>query len=129
MLWAIHTTPHSATGETSYSLSFGSETVIPTELNIPNMRVPHYNPTDNEEDLRQCHDELEERRDLARVQIVHHQHQISKYYNHKVKTRRFDPGDLVLKKVISSTRNPSLGSLGDNWKGPYIIDSVSMRGA
>ncbi|TXG63383.1 hypothetical protein EZV62_010377 [Acer yangbiense] len=76
-----------------------------------------------------CLEELEERKDVARIQTACHQTQIAKYYNAKVRTWRFNPGDLVLKKVIPSTRNPSSGSLGYNWEGPYIIDFASMRGA
>ena len=122
-------TPTMATGETPYSLSFGSEAVIPTELRIPTRRVTCYNPEDNEEELRGSLEEIEERRDQARIRTAYHQNKITKYYNAKVRIRRFSPGDLVLKKVIPSTRKPSSVCLGDNWEGPYIIDSVSMNGA
>ena len=49
---------------------------------------------------------------------------ITKYHDTKARIRRFNPGDLVLKKIL-----PSSGSLGDRWEGPYIVDSVSMKGA
>ena len=39
VLWAIQTTPTAATGVSHYSLSFGSEAVIPTELLIQTRRV------------------------------------------------------------------------------------------
>ncbi|KAI9200172.1 hypothetical protein LWI28_003704 [Acer negundo] len=109
----IQTTPTSITGETPNSLAFGSEVVIPTELSISTRRVAYYNPRDNKDELRGCLDEIEERRDQARIRTAHHQSKIAKYYNAKARTKRFDSGDLVLKKVIPSTRKPSSGRLGD----------------
>ena len=129
VLWAIRTTPQSSTGETPYSLAFGSEAVIPTELEIGTKRVSYYTPGDNEEELRGCLEEVEERRDRACIKTAHRQGQIARYYNARVKPRKFDPGDLVLKKVSPSTKKPSSGTLGDSWEGPYIIDSASMKGA
>ena len=129
VLWAIRTTPQSTTGETPYSLAFGSEAVIPTETHVPTRRVSYYNPGDNEEELRGCLEEIEERRDHARVRAAYHQTKVAKYYNARVRNRRFSPGDLVLKKVIPSTRIPSAGTLGDSWEGPYIVSSASMKGA
>ncbi|KAK1568807.1 hypothetical protein Q3G72_029018 [Acer saccharum] len=129
VLWAIRTTPHSATGETPFSLAFGTEAVIPTETNIPTRRVSAYTPGDNETELRACLEELEERRDLARIRTAHHQQQIAKYHDKRARIRRFNPGDLVLKKILPSTKPTSSGSLGDKWEGPYIVDSVSMKGA
>ena len=114
VLWAIRTTPQSSTGETPYSLAFGSEAVIPTETHVPTRRVSYYSPGDNEEELRGCLEEIEERRDQARVRAAYHQTKVAKYYNARVRNQRFSPGDLVLKKVIPSTRIPSVGSLGDS---------------
>ena len=122
VLWAIRMTPQSSTGETPYSLSFGSEAVIPTELEIRIRRVSYYTPGDNEEELHGCLEEIEERRDRACIRTAHRQGQITRYYNARVNY-------LVLKKLIPSTKKPSSGSLGDNWEGPYIVDSASMKGA
>ena len=33
--------------------------------------------------------------------------------------------DLVLRKVVGTTRNPTWGKLGPNWEGPYRITSVA----
>ena len=103
--------------------------MIPTEISIPTQRVSAYNPEDNEEELRACLEELEEMRDLARIKTTHHQLKVAKYHDKMIRIRRFSPGELVLKKVIPATRIPSSDSLGDKWEGPYIIDSVSMKGA
>ena len=37
--------------------------------------------------------------------------------------------DLVLRKVVGATKNPSWGKLGPNWEGPYQITSIAGIGA
>ena len=46
-----------------------------------------------------------------------------------VKLRLLAPGDLVLRKVVGNTKNPTWGKLGPNWEGPYHITSVVGVGA
>ena len=46
-----------------------------------------------------------------------------------VKVRPLVPEDLVLKKVVGTTKNPSWRKLGPNWEGPYRITSVAEIGA
>ena len=46
-----------------------------------------------------------------------------------VKVRTFILGDLVLRKVVGSIRNPSWGKLGPNWEGLYRVTSVAGVGA
>ena len=41
-----------------------------------------------------------------------------------VKLRPLALGDLVLRKVLGSTKNPAWGKLGSNWEEPYRITSV-----
>ena len=103
--------------------------MIPAELQVPTKRISYYNPGDNEEELRGCLEEIDERRDQVRIRTAYHQAKIAKHYNTRVRSRSFLPGDLVLKKVIPSTRIPTDGTLGDSWEGPYIISSASMKGA
>ena len=43
------------------------------------------------------------------------------YYNKRVKLKRLDIGDLVLRKVTLATRDPAQGKLGPIWKGPYRV--------
>ena len=39
------------------------------------------------------------------------------------------PGDLVLRKVLGTAKNPTWGKLGPNWEGPYCITLVAGIGA
>ena len=34
-------------------------------------------------------------------------------------------GDLVLRRVVEATKNPTWGKFGPNWEGPYRITLVA----
>ena len=46
-----------------------------------------------------------------------------------MKLRPLAPGDLVLRKVPGTTKNPTWGKLGPNWEEPYRITLVAGIGA
>ena len=46
---------------------------------------------------------------------------MARYYNKKLKVRRFNIGNLVLRKVSQATKDPSQGKLGLAWEGPYKV--------
>ena len=46
-----------------------------------------------------------------------------------MKPRPLAPDNLVLRKVLSTTKNPTWGKLGPNWEGPYCITSMAGIGA
>ena len=50
-------------------------------------------------------------------------------YDAMVKPRRFDIGDLVLKRVTLATRNPAYGKLGPNWEGSYRVKGYQLQEA
>ena len=52
---------------------------------------------------------------------------MAKHYNSKVSHRDFNVGDLILRKVMSATKDPSQGKLGLNWEGPYRIISWQRK--
>jgi len=53
---------------------------------------------------------------------------MARHYNTKVKSRHFQIGDLVLRKVTIATRDPSQGKLGLNWEGLYKIANCHRKG-
>ena len=63
------------------------------------------------------------------VQLAYYQHKLKQGYDMNVKLRPLAPGDLVLRKVLGSTKNPAWGKLGPNWEGPYRITLVVGIGA
>lgn len=40
--WAYRTTPRRSTGEISFSITYGTEAVVPIEVNLLSMRVDSY---------------------------------------------------------------------------------------
>ena len=60
--------------------------------------------------------------------MAKHKEAMARYYNRKVKVRRFNTGDLVLRKVSQATKDPSQGKLGLAWEGPYKVIRHSREG-
>ena len=48
VLWTFRTTPRRSTGETPFSLAYGSEAVIPLEIGLPTLRTSEWEPTTND---------------------------------------------------------------------------------
>ena len=63
------------------------------------------------------------------VKMAYYQQKISQWYDKRVKARPLAHGDLVLKKVAGTAKNPSWGKLGPNWEGPYRITLVVSTSA
>ena len=68
-------------------------------------------------------DLVEEVRETAKQRLAQYQNLMAKHYNSNVRHKDFQVGDLVLRKVMGATRDPSQGKLGPNWEGPYKIAS------
>ena len=79
--------------------------------------------------LEKSLDFIEERRESAMVQLAYYQHKLKQGYDANVKLRPLVPGDLVLRKVLGTVKNPAWGKLGPNWEGPYCITSMVGIGA
>lgn len=62
VLWSYRTTTRVATGETLFSLAFGSEAVIPVEIRLPTRRVENFDQQANDEALLLNLDLIEEKR-------------------------------------------------------------------
>ena len=76
-------------------------------------------------------DLINEHRDRALVRNQNYQHAAAKYYNSNDRNRRFNEGDLVLRKVFQNTAERNAGKLGAKWEGPYkiikVVDRVPTR--
>jgi hypothetical protein len=126
-LGAYRTTPRSSTGETPFSLTYEVEAVIPLEIGLPTIRTEHYDPT--ETSLATELDLAEERRDSTLIHLAAYQNGLRRTYERRVNSRELAVGDLVLRKVIGSQKDPTHGKLGPNWEGPYKITSVASAEA
>ena len=129
VLWTYRTVPRWSTRETPFSMTYGAETVIPLETGFPTLRTNAFTPDGNDGLLEKNLDLIEERRESAMVQLAYYQHKFKQGYDTNVKLRPLAIGDLVLRKVLGTTKNPAWGKLGPNWEGSYRITSVAGIGA
>jgi transposase InsO family protein len=84
VLWAHRTTPRRSTGETPYSLAYGTEAVIPLEVGLPTNRTALVESGGNDRALEIELDLAEERRERALVHLASYQEQLMKSYNKNV---------------------------------------------
>ncbi|XP_065619813.1 uncharacterized protein LOC136063396 [Quercus suber] len=128
VLWAYRTIARTLTGEISFRLTYGIEVVIPVEVGISSNRQEMFHEDSNDDQLRVNLDCLDEVRDGAANKMTKYQQKMVDYYNKRVKLRRLDVGDLVLRKVTLATRDPAQGKLGLTWEGPYRVVHYSRQG-
>ena len=73
-------------------------------------------------------DLIDEVRSAAEQRLARYQDRMARHYNSRVQHRDFQVGDLVLRKVMGATRDPTQGKLGPNWEGPYRVTSWQRNG-
>ena len=110
-------------------MTYEAEAVIPLETGFPTLMTSSFHPSCNNELLEKSLDLIEEKRENAMVQLAYYQHKLKQGYDANVKLRPLVSGDLVLRKVLGTAKNPTWGKLGSNWEGPYRITSVAGIGA
>ena len=104
---------------------YGSEAMISLETGFPTLRTSLFTPNSNDNLFEKSLDLIKERRENAMVQLAYDQQKLKQGYDLSVRLRPLALGDLVLRKVVGTTKNPSWGKLGPNWQGSYRITSVA----
>ncbi|GJT19932.1 reverse transcriptase domain-containing protein [Tanacetum coccineum] len=84
VLWSHRTMIKSSNGETPFSLTYGTEAVIPAEIGMPTLRTMKVDPTKNDEALEINLDHIEEKREQAAIQEAKSKAKMEKYYNSRV---------------------------------------------
>ena len=51
------------------------------------------------------------------------------YYKKRVKLRRLNVGDLILRRVTPAMKDSTQGKLGPTWEGPYKVIHYSRQGS
>ena len=129
ILWAYRTTTRTPTGETPFNLTYGIEAVIPIEIGHTSLRKEFFDERNNEDQLKLNLDCLDEVRDQAFQRMAKYQQKMVEYYNQRVKLKRFNIRDLVLRKVTLAMKDPAQGKLQSTWEGPYKVVHYSRRGS
>nr|GEV13100.1 reverse transcriptase domain-containing protein [Tanacetum cinerariifolium] len=107
VLWAHRIMIKISNIDTSFSLTYGTESVIPVEIGMPSIRYAKMNQAKNDEELLLNLDILEERREKAAVREDRNKAKMERYYNAKVRITSFRLGDFVYRSNEESRAKES----------------------
>nr|GFA29815.1 reverse transcriptase domain-containing protein [Tanacetum cinerariifolium] len=128
VLWAHHTMIKSSNGETPFSLTNEAEVMIPAEIGMPTLRTAEVDIVKNDKALGISLDLLEEKREQDAIQEARNKAKMEGYYNVRVRSTSFRPGDFVYQNNEASHAEDG-GKLGPKWEGPYEVTEALGKGA
>nr|GEY42854.1 reverse transcriptase domain-containing protein [Tanacetum cinerariifolium] len=123
VLWAYRTMIKSSHGDTPFSLTYGTEAVIPTEIEMPTYRTTAVDVVNNDEELRLNIYLLEKRRERAAICEAKAKSNMTKYYNTRVHSSDF------VYRINDASHAAAGGKLGPKWEGPYEVTEALGDGA
>nr|GEU39062.1 reverse transcriptase domain-containing protein [Tanacetum cinerariifolium] len=112
--------------DTTFSLTYGTEAVIPIEISMPTLRTAEVDSARNNEALEINLDLLEEKREEVAIREAKSKTKMEKYYNSKVRDTSFKPGDLVYRNNDASRAKDTV-KLGPKWEGLYEVTKALER--
>ncbi|XP_049372521.1 uncharacterized protein LOC125837451 [Solanum verrucosum] len=130
-LLGYRTTVRTSVGATPYLLVYGTEAVIPTEVEIPSLRIIQEAELNDVEWVRKRIDQLTLIDEKRMVVVCHGQlyrQRMIRAFHKKVRARKFEVGQLVL-KCIFPHQDEYKGKFAPNWQGPYMVHKVLSGGA
>ena len=108
VLWSLRTTSSRATGYTPFFMVYGSEAVLPTDLDYGAPKIRAYDEQGAEASHQDAMDQLDEARDIALLWSAKYQQVLRRYHNRRVRGRSFNVGDLILRLVQSNKHRHKL---------------------
>ncbi|XP_027772370.1 uncharacterized protein LOC114076872 [Solanum pennellii] len=130
-LLGYRTTVRTSTGATPYLLVYGTEAVIPVEVEIPSLRIIQEAELSNDEWVRKRVDQLTLIDEKKMVAVCHGQlyrQRMTRAFHKRVRARNFEVGQLVLKRIFPH-QDEYKGKFAPNWQGPYMVRKVLSGGA
>ncbi|XP_073132803.1 uncharacterized protein [Henckelia pumila] len=104
-------------GETTFSMVYDTEAVLPAEIGKESARIMAYG--DNNQELRAMNlDLLEEHRTRAAIRLAAYRKRMTQAYNKRVYPKVFREGDLVMRKMQHPGER---GKLDDKYEGPFKV--------
>nr|GEY20795.1 reverse transcriptase domain-containing protein [Tanacetum cinerariifolium] len=97
-------------------------------IGIPTYRTAAVDVVRNDEELRLNLDLLEERRERAAICEAKDKSKMTKYYNARVRSVTFKPGDFVY-RINDASHTVAGLKLGPKWGGPYEVTEALGNGA
>lgn len=132
-LWAYRVTVRTPTQATPYSLVYGSEAVLPLEIQLPSLLVAIHDELTKDEHIRlrfQELDAVEEERLGALQNLELYRQNMVRAYDKLVKQRVFRKGELVLVlRCPIVVTHKTKGKFEPKWEGPYVIEQAYDGGA
>jgi hypothetical protein len=125
VLWSLRTMSSQATGFTLFFLVYGSEAMLPTDVEYWSLRLKAYNEQNNDTARENAIDLLEEACDVALLHSARYQQSLRRYHDKHVRIRDLNVGDLVLRR---SQNNKGRHKLTPPWEWPYIVAEVLKPG-
>ena len=105
VLGAYRTTARMPTGETLFRLTYGSEAITSAKVGLTSYKVGNHDESRNDEALHLQLDLVDKVRVTAEQRLTQYQDLMVKHYNSKIRCRDFQVGDLVLRKVMGTTKD------------------------
>ncbi|PHU10509.1 hypothetical protein BC332_22369 [Capsicum chinense] len=102
-LLGYRTTVRTSTGATPYLLVYGTEAVIPAEVEIPSLRVILEAEIDDDEWVKNQLEHLSLIEKKRLTSVCHgqlYQRRMTRAYKKKVRPRNFEVGQLVLRRIL-----------------------------
>nr|KYP57813.1 Retrotransposable element Tf2 [Cajanus cajan] len=121
VLWTYRCTPQSSTKETPFRLAYGTNAMIPVEVDEPSFRRTHFHEESNDGAIRAELDVVEEVREKSQVIAEACKQRMTRRFKSKLKPINFQEGDLVWRSTGSARRSPTEGKLAVNWDGPFKV--------
>ena len=88
-------------------MTYRSKAVIPLESGFLTLRTNQFNVEENHNFLLRSLNLVEKRREVAMVKMAYYQQKLKQRYDKRVKSRPLALGDLVLRKVVETAKNPA----------------------
>jgi len=126
IVWAYHTTPQSTTKETPFSLVYGSDTMIPVEIQENSPRFQNFVVEESNEERKVNLDLLDEVREEARIKAEALKRRVEYKYSSKLRPRQFQVADLVMRKAHPYQLE---NKLSPKWTSPFRITEALGNGA
>ena len=73
-LWAYRTTHKTMIGHSPFTLAYGTEAIIPVELEVPSHRVTYYDPESNQNLLLESLDFIDEKHEGGNLRAAAYRH-------------------------------------------------------
>jgi hypothetical protein len=121
VVWSLRLTPSQATGFTPFFLVYGSEAILPTDLEYGSPGTRAYDDRSNQTSREDSLDQLKDARDMALLHSARYQQSLRRYHARGVRSRDLQVGDFVLR-----LRQDAQGrhKLTPPWEGPFIIAKI-----